>query len=147
MIESKGYVGPMTKSAQAMMARAERRSQRAAERAKTANRRVTPVTSIRRTVHEFGLTMTILLEWEEAQLIVFQRQRGARVVDAAARERLSMLLRLRRLGLKIADIADACGAVPPTPESLRRMLQEQQSIRETGAIVGIGDLDHLSRAA
>src|SRR5688572_6131648 len=99
MIARHDYAGPVTKSAEAMFARAERSARRAGDKATgQASRDVRPVSPIRLAVEGLGLTMTILRHWEDAGVIAFARSRGRRVVDDAALERLRTVAQLRRAG-------------------------------------------------
>lgn len=124
MIARHDYAGPLTKSAEAMFARAERSARRAGDKATgQASRDVRPVSPIRLAVEGLGLTMTILRHWEDAGVIAFARSRGRRVVDDAALERLRTVAQLRRAGFTIKEIAWISDTLPPSVPAMRRALQ------------------------
>lgn len=125
MIAREDYVGPITKSAKAMFERAERQARREAGRSQT-QRSLSP---IRQAVHALGLTMTAVRLWEEAGAIVFERRGGQRLIDAAALERLSMVLQLRQAGLTVRQIAQISDNGPPSPDDMRRALQSRLAPR------------------
>lgn len=118
------YYGPITKSAEAMFARAER----SARRSNPQNERQTPHTArptspIRQAVHGLGLTMTTLRHWEDAGVVAFERAKGRRVVDDAALERLRTVVQLRLAGFSIREISWISDTLPPTAAAMRRALQ------------------------
>ena len=120
MIARHDYAGPLTKSAEAMFARAERSARRAGGQM---SRDARPASPIRRAVEGLGLTMTILRHWEDAGVIAFARSRGRRVVDDAALERLRTVAQLRRAGFTIKEIAWISDTLPPSVPAMRRALQ------------------------
>lgn len=124
MIARDHYAGPMTKSAQAMFARAERRAQ---GRVQVAERALSPV---RAAVNSLGLTLPLLQRWEDAGLIAFERRRGKRLIDEAAMTHLSMVASLRRAGFTIKEIAWLSDTTPPPIEVMRAALSAQLQRRE-----------------
>ena len=129
MIARHDYAGPVTKSAEAMFARAERSARRAG--GKATGQAVRPVSPIRLAVEGLGLTMTILRHWEDAGVIAFARDRGRRVIDAAALERLATVAQLRRAGFTIKEIAWISDTLPPSVPAMRRALRAREDHRES----------------
>ncbi len=124
MIVRDDYAGPITKSAEAMFARADRRARRSdPNRADVEKpREIRPASPIRCAVQELGLTMATLRHWEDVGVIAFERARGRRVVDEGALEGLRTVAQLRRAGFTIKEIAWLCDTLPPTVPAMRRAL-------------------------
>ncbi len=138
MISRSDYVGPLTKSAQAMFDRAERHARRIAARAapKTArpSRQGSPIEAV---INALGLTITVLRHWEDVGLIAFERKNGRRVIDEDGLERLRTVALLRRAGFSIKQIAWLSDTLPPSLETLRRALRDRQDypdLERTGLI-------------
>jgi len=131
MIPRNEYVGPLTKSAEAMFARAERSARRAA---RTANAKTLhsprPPSPIRQAVNALGLSMAILRHWEDAGVIGFERRQGRRIVDDAALDCLRNVAALRRAGFAIKEIAWISDILPPPAAALRDALQAHLAQRE-----------------
>ena len=154
MIARSDYAGPITKSAEAMFARAERNGRRSntngADRAVGGAR---PISPIRQAIHELGLTMTMLRQWEDAGVIAFERAKGRRVVDEAALEHLRTVAQLRRAGFTIKQIGWISDTLPPSVPAMHRALQtrlEQLEIaraRSIAAAIVSGKTHAASRAA
>ena len=125
MIPRSEYVGPVTKSAEAMFVRAERQAQRLDPEARARQAAARPISPIREALNGLGLTMTTLRRWEEAGLVAFERRRGRRIVDAAAVEHMRMVAQLRRAGFSIKAIAWMSETVPPGLPAMRSALQER----------------------
>lgn len=129
MIAREDYVGPITKAAEAMFARAERKA-----RQRSGQRRAIP-SPIHDTLHALGLTITVLRHWEDAGLIAFERRAGRRVVDDEGLERLRAVIQLRRAGFSVRQIAWLSPDGPPgltqMREALAARIDHVQTVRET----------------
>ncbi|AZS19258.1 MerR family transcriptional regulator [Caulobacter sp. FWC26] len=114
------YVGPITKSAEAMFARAER---------KTIARKLTapPPSALREIITSFGLSPTIIRRWEEAGLVAFERQGGRVVVNDTTREHLATVIELRAAGFSVKEIAWISETLPPTIKQMRDALAARQA--------------------
>ncbi|WP_165189589.1 MerR family transcriptional regulator [Caulobacter soli] len=143
MIARGDYVGPLTKSAEAMFARAERRALRSAGEATTQAppvRETRPASVLRDAVDRLGLKITTLRQWEDAGLIAFERRNGRRIVDAAALECLALVATLRRAGFSVREIAWLSDTLPPSAAVMRDALEARQTYLEaarTRTIVGV----------
>lgn len=137
MIDRADYGGPMTKAAEAMFARAERKAKRQdpAYRAERRRTRVNTISPIREALHGLGLTITTLRQWEDAGIVGFQRQAGQRLVDEAALARLRMVMRLRREGFSVREISWISDVLPPSVEAMQAALDArldyQRAARDT----------------
>ena len=132
MIARNHYAGPITKSAEAMFARAERRARRSTAHADNGVvRAARPISPIRQAVEKLGLTMSLVRQWEDAGVIAFERDKGRRVIDEAAVERLAAVIQLRRAGFSIKQIVWISDTLPPPLPAMRRALQARQSHIET----------------
>ena len=127
MITRDKYMGPVTKSAEAMFARADRLAARKdfGDRARPRTVRATAPSLIRQVLHELGLTITTLRLWEDAGIVGFERQRGQRLADEAGLERLRMVVRLRRKGFSVREIAWISEVLPPTVEAMQAALADR----------------------
>ncbi len=135
MIARGDYVGPLTKSAEAMFARAERRARRAAgmdaATQASSGRDARPASVLRDAVDQLGLKISTLRQWEDAGIIAFERRKGRRIVDAAALERLALVAKLRRAGFSVREIAWLSDTLPPNAAILRDALEARQAYVET----------------
>jgi hypothetical protein len=123
MIPRRDYAGPITKSARAMFARADRRARRFVPAPGLQAAPVRPRTAIRLAVDRLGLTMATLRRWEDAGLVSFERRRGRRVFDEAVIECLAVVAQLRRAGLSIKQIGWTSDTAPPSLRALKRALE------------------------
>ena len=119
MIARDNYVGPVTKSAEAMFARAERQARGRVQKEER------PLSPVRQAVHSLGLTLPLLKRWEDAGLVAFARRRGKRVIDEAAMDHLATVSALRRAGFTIKEIAWLSDTLPPTVCVMRRALNSR----------------------
>ena len=148
MIARQDYAGPITKSAEAMFARIERSAHRAALRTTDDQPRVArPMSLIRQVVHGLGLTMTVLRHWEDAGVIAFGRERGRRIVDDEAIERLRTVVQLRRAGFSVREITWISDTLPPTTQAMRAALTARQDYLEAARKTSIARAIALGRAA
>jgi DNA-binding transcriptional MerR regulator len=131
MIARCDYVGPITKSAEAMFARAERQARSKAPR--TARQPVRQLKSSSREVLEkLGLTPTMLRNWESAGLVEFKRAGGRRVIDEDSLSCLAAIIALRRAGFTIRQISWISDILPPSASALREALQARlEQTRDT----------------
>lgn len=124
MIAREDYVGPITKAAEAMFVRAERRARGPAAKADPPAKRKTA--SINSPIHQAlldaGLTIATLRHWEDAGVIAFARQAGRRVVDDEAVARLNAVIQLRRAGFTVRQIAWLSPDAPPSLSQMRDAL-------------------------
>lgn len=123
MIARNEYGGPITKSAEAMFARAERKARLAdhAVQGQGALRR-RPASAMREACEALGLSLTVVRHWEDAGAVAFTRQAGRRVIDDAAIEQLKAILALRRAGFGVKQIAWLAKDRPPTVAEMRQAL-------------------------
>lgn len=127
MIPREDYRGPLTKSAQAMFARAERRKGLAGAppppTRRVGGRKKAGRSPAERALAEIGMTRARLRQWEDFGLITLDRAPGRhRVVDAQVIEHLRLICALRRCGLSLREIAWLSPEGPPTADRLRREL-------------------------
>ena len=125
MIARGDYAGPITKSAEAMFARAERAKADPAKGARRSSAR--PKSPIREAMDRLGLTVTALRNWESAGIIAFRRVNGRRLVDETALECLAAVIALRRAGFSIRQISWISDTLPPTAAAMRKALQVRES--------------------
>jgi DNA-binding transcriptional MerR regulator len=137
MISRNDYAGPITKSAEAMFARAERRARRNAPRASFgASRAARPASPVEQALGALGLSLATLRHWEEVGVVQFERRGGRRVFDEAALEAVRTVAQLRRAGFSIKQIAWISDTLPPSVAAMRQELQDRQDLVElerTGA--------------
>lgn len=125
MIARDDYVGPVTKSAQAMFARAERRAKGGlAETARPSASR--PKSPIQQALDKLGLTLAMLRNWESVGIVEFRRARGRRLVDDETLECLSAIIALRRAGFTIRQISWISDTLPPSASAMRQALEARQ---------------------
>jgi DNA-binding transcriptional MerR regulator len=125
MIARSDYVGPITKSAEAMFARAERRAKVGpTEPARQSPSR--PKSPIHQALGKLGLTLAMLRSWESAGIIEFRRASGRRLVDDDTLECLAAVIALRRAGFTIRQISWISDTLPPTAAAMRQALQVRQ---------------------
>jgi DNA-binding transcriptional MerR regulator len=78
---------------------------------------------------QFGLTLRTIRLYEEMGLITCGRcAKNSRVLDDRAKARLSAIVDLKRLGLKISEISDLLGPDGPKPSVLRSRLEARLSV-------------------
>lgn len=146
MISRRDYAGPMTKSAQAMFARAERQAKRAGGNSGS-EPVVRPPSPLAVALQRLGLTMTMVRHWEEAGIVAFKRVGGRRIIDDDSLERLTTVLQLRRAGFTIRQITWTSDTLPPPASAMRRALEARQSQMEIGRATTIARAIVASRAA
>ncbi|CAN5473802.1 hypothetical protein BH10PSE3_BH10PSE3_42990 [soil metagenome] len=125
MIARSDYVGPITKSAEAMFARAERR----AKVGQTETARQSPARQkslIQQALDKLGLTLATLRSWESAGIVEFRRASGRRLVDDDTLECLAAVIALRRAGFTIRQISWISDTLPPSAAAMRQALQVRQ---------------------
>jgi DNA-binding transcriptional MerR regulator len=125
MIARSDYVGPITKSAEAMFARAERR----AKVGLTETVRQPPSRQkslIQQALDKLGLTLATLRSWESAGIVEFRRASGRRLVDDDTLECLAAVIALRRAGFTIRQISWISDTLPPSASAMRQALQVRQ---------------------
>lgn len=151
MISRRDYVGPITKSSEAMFKRAERQASRietqaapkVASRAapKATPKKVRPIRTFPRVLappappppspsadlalEALGLSMSTLRNWEDAGIIAIERRSGRRIVDEAALEAIQTITLLRRAGFSIKQIAWLSDTLPPSIEAMQRALHDR----------------------
>lgn len=123
MIARRDYAGPMTKSAEAMFARALRQAKRLAPQSDRAPRDARSLSPIRKALNDLGLAMTTIRHWEDAGIIGFKRANGRRIVDQDAIDCLATVIQLRRAGLTIRQIREISDTLPPPLSAMRLALQ------------------------
>lgn len=124
MIARSDYVGPLTKSAEAMFDRAERQVRRNVPKGtgdKSGSGR--PASPAQLAVNELGLSRTVLRHWEDVGIVAFERSGGRLVIDEAALECLRTVAQLRRAGFTIKEIIWISDTLPPSVSDMRRALQ------------------------
>lgn len=126
MISRSDYAGPMTKSAQAMFARAERQAKRAGGNS-SSEPVVRPPSPLAEALERLGLTMTMVRHWEEAGIVALKRVGGRRIIDDNALECLTTILQLRRAGFTIRQMAWISDTLPPPVSAMRHALEARQS--------------------
>lgn len=119
MIARSDYVGPITKSAEAMFDRAERRARRlsCAPRPKSGSPRAP--SAIDEAADALGLTEATIRRWEDEGVVAFHRRNGRRVIDHQALTCLRIVADLRRAGLSLREIGWSSLTSPPTEADLR----------------------------
>lgn len=123
MIARDDYAGPITKSAEAMFARAGRKARLADPAARGhGGMRPRPPSPMRLAIEALGLSLAVVRHWEDAGAVAFTRQAGRRVIDDAAIERLKAVLALRRAGFGVKDIVWLAQDRPPTVAEMRQAL-------------------------
>lgn len=120
MIAREAYVGPITKSAEAMFERAERRARRL--RGESASHRSSARPSIWAEIRTLGLSRSVVRQWEEAGVVAFDRRKDQRVVDPAAVDRLRAVLQLRKSGWSLKQIAALSQLGAPDANALVKAL-------------------------
>jgi hypothetical protein len=127
MIAREDYVGPITKAAEAMFRRAERRAlARAVSQAPTLVRTKPPTDSpIDQVLHEAGLTSAALRHWEAAGVVVFNRRAGRRLVSQEGLARLRSVIALRRAGFTVRQIAQLSPDGPPNLDRMNKALADR----------------------
>lgn len=120
------YVGPITKSAEAMFARAERRAGTSPGKA-TGRSPSRPKSAVHQALEKLGLSLTVLRGWEDAGIVAFQRANGRRLLDDDILECLAAVISLRRAGFTIRQIAWISDTLPPSAAAMRQALQMRES--------------------
>jgi DNA-binding transcriptional MerR regulator len=134
MIARSDYVGPLTKSAEAMFARAER--QAGPKVAKPPRKRASRAkSSAQLALETLGVSAAVLRNWEGAGILELPRVGGRRVVDKASIDCINVIMALRRAGFTIREISWICDTLPPSAAAMNRALQARldqvQAARET----------------
>lgn len=134
MIAREDYRGPLTKAAQAMFERADRRRGLDSGVCPAPPRRLRKGASSRsaaeRALAEIGMSRSRLRQWEEFGVIELRRSRGRhRIVDGRLLDHLRLILALRSAGYSLRDIAHLSQDGPPTAETLRRRLAQLEAER------------------
>lgn len=134
MIAREDYVGPITKAAEAMFVRAERRARGVAASGTGSFRRTTqPIASaIHQALLDAGLTMSTLRHWENAGVIDFPRQAGRRQVDDDAVARLKAVIALRRVGFTVRQISWLSADGPPSLREMHDALATRTALVQAG---------------
>ena len=126
MIARGDYAGPITKAAEAMFARAERRARAGSPKA-TGPSPLRPDSPVHQALDKLGLTLTMLRNWESAGIVEFRRVNGRRLVDDDVLECLAAIISLRRAGFTIRQIGWISDTLPPSAAAMRRALQMRES--------------------
>ena len=141
MITRNDYAGPVTKSAEAMFARAERRTnpQNTSPTDRTAKAKPRSPSALRQVIEALGLSTTIIRRWEEAGVVAFERRGGRVVVDETTRETLATVVELRRAGFTVKEITWISDAGPPSVPAMRQALQARLTHRDASRARSITD--------
>lgn len=125
MIARSDYVGPITKSAEAMFARAERLA--APKAAKSEHKRARRRKSAAQLALEaLGVSAAVLRNWEGAGILELPRIGGRRVVDKASIDCINLIMALRRAGFTIREIGWISDTLPPSATAMSQALQARQ---------------------
>lgn len=130
MIARSDYVGPTTKSAEAMFARAERQAiSKAPKPMRKRARR--PKSSAQQALDALGVSPAVLRAWEGAGIVELPRVGRRRVVDAASADCITAIMALRRAGFTIREISWISDTLPPSAAAMKRALQARLERVET----------------
>jgi DNA-binding transcriptional MerR regulator len=122
MIARSDYVGPITKSAEAMFARAERLA--APKTPKSERQRVRRRKSAaQQALEALGVSAAVLRNWEGAGILELPRIGGRRVVDKASVDCVTAIMALRRAGFTIREIGWISDTLPPSAAAMNQALQ------------------------
>ncbi|MBO9557101.1 MAG: MerR family transcriptional regulator [Caulobacter sp.] len=146
MIARSDYVGPITKSAEAMFARAERLAiSKASKPMRRSARR--PKSPTRQALEALGVSPAVLRGWEGAGIVELPRIGGRRVIDQESIDCITVIMALRRAGFTIREISWISDTLPPSAAAMKQALQARLDQVQTARDVSIARVLVAGRVA